>query len=56
MLEGMLSTTSSEAPILDKVRRLSNETGIWWMWSDAERDLVKVPIDEWKQIYASKRR
>ena len=36
---------------LDTVRQLSNETGVWWM-SNSSRDLVQVPLEEWKRIYA----
>lgn len=58
-LQGIRDAATSDDPevpaLLEKVRRLSNETGIWWVWSKADRALVKVPLDEWKWIYARKK-
>jgi len=40
---------------LNKIRKLANKTGIWWIWIEDKLynlcDNVMVPIDTWKNHY-----
>ncbi|HEX7970486.1 MAG TPA: hypothetical protein VF502_19860, partial [Stellaceae bacterium] len=38
------------AALIEEIRRLSSDTGLWWM--ESGNALVTVSLDEWRSIYA----